>query len=574
MIEIAAVLSIIGTLANVGVDIVRYSNNVKGRKMRFRDRLINFFGMSNSMPVNNNYPYAVPTVYPQPWIPTQPIGIVGNNPIMDSRRFQNNNYELPLWDERNECNMMYGTNYYQRQYNGYVGYPYGTDNGCNCYYGNPMVYQSQYSTYNPGYGYNQSGMYYGNPNVYQPQFNGYGYNNQYGYSNNCYYGNYGYNNYGMYYGNPNVYQPQYPAYQYPQYNPYDNYNYNQGNSGYNSIAYPYGDNANNNSQDYWFDPTYGMMPGQVSMNPMNVNMNMNMVPTQQPQCDPRMVSMPQYGQFPVQPVSQQNNGFNNNSQYIDYGYNTPRYQKGKINGVDRRKRNRPIEYIPPTKPFWERVREQELEKMANMMRQQQIPQQRPMAPMMNYNPTPMQTTPQSQSSQSLDSFFEDSAWGMPVNISDNFGSFESNPSSAFDPTNSIRPNGITAPVPQTTPVTPVSDFGSRPITQYDPNADTSNLPPIDPNGPTINGLSVEALFRNTRMVDENASVEDLSKSGPPIATDANGRRYYAGYYPDGIPESVYIDKDPNSANSVIDSSPSVGDGIVSMFSDPNGNPLT
>lgn len=525
MIEIAAVLSIIGTLANVGVDIVRYSNSVRGRKMRFRDRLINFFGMSNSMPISN-YPYAVPhPIYPQPWIPQQPIGIVGNNPMMDSRRFQNN-YELPLWDERNETNMMYGTNYYQRQNSGYVGYPYGMDNGCNCYYGNPNVYQSQYSTYTPGYN-NQSGMYYGNPNVYQPQFNGYGYNNQYGYSNNCYYGNYGnygYNNYGMYYGNPNVYQPQYPAYQYPQYNPYDNYNYNQGNCGYNSIAYPYGDNANNNSQDYWFDPTYGMMPGQ--------QMYMS-----QPQYDPRMVSMPQYGQFPTQPVPQQNQY--NNSQYIDYGYNTPRYQNGRINGVDRRRRA--TEYTPPKKSFWERVRDNNIEKMAGSMRQQYPNQQRPVAPM-------MQTTPPCQSSQSLDSFFEDSAWGMPTSFGDNCSTFENNPSSAFDMTNSIRPNGVTAPAPQ--PVTPVKVE----------TEDTQKL-------------MLEALFRNSRPVSD-APVEDLSKSGPPISTDSNGRRYYSGYYPDGIPESVYIDKDPNSVNSVIDSSPSADDEIVSMFSDPNGTPLT
>lgn len=542
MIEIAAVLSIIGTLANVGVDIVRYSNNVRGRKMRFRDRLINFFGMSNSMPVSN-CPYAVPTIYPQPWIPTQPIGIVGNNPIMDSRRFQNN-YELPLWDERNESNMMYGTQYAQRQYSGYVGYPYGNygyHNDYNPYYQSPFGYQ-QYNGYNQygynNYGYNQYGC------------NNYGYNNygQYGYNqyNSYYQSPFGYNQYNEYYTRPvGMYQQMMPQYQYPQYNSYDSYNYAQGNTGYNGIAYPYGDDSNNNnSQNYWVDPTYGMMPGQVSMNPMNVNMNnmnMNMIPTQQTQYDPYMVSpMPQYGQFPTQPVPQQN-------QYVDYGYNTPRYQNGRINGMNRRRHNRPIEYTPPTKSFWERVREQNLEKMARRNQQNPYQQMANVPPMMNSNPIPMQTTP--TQSQSLDSFFEDSAWGMPANFGD-CSSFENNPSSAFDTANSIRPNGVSTPAP---------------------------VQPVTESTPTLsNGIDVEMLeaaLRNSRQVPDGP-LPELNER--PISVDANGRRYYAGFYPDGIPESVYIDKDPSisSVDSVMNASPNMSDGVVSMFADPNGNPLT
>lgn len=576
MIEIAAALSIIGTLANVGLDIVRYSNNVKNRKMSFRERLINFFGMSNTMPVNNNYPYAVPfAMYPQPWIPPQPIGIVGPNPMMDSRRFQNNN-NFPLWDERNENNMMYDSTYAQRQYYGYTNYPYGMDNNYN-YCGGYS--NNNYGGYNNNYGYGYSNNYggYGNQYVYQRQYgndynpyaNSYGYSNNYGYGNgyNPYANNYGYDNtYGYGYGNQNVYQRQYGD----NYNPYQGYNgygyydtYNQGNTGYNSIAYPYGDDNNNNSQDYWHNPTYGMTPAQEQM---MYNQN------QYQYCDPYMASAPQY-QTSVPQYQRSNNPWNDlmiptqtpnqfnmpvvNGQ-IDYGYNTPRYQNGRINNGPRRynRNNNPFDANAAAARMRQAVA-REVAKFRNRSLVSQPTPQYPQAPT-RFNPNQM--------NGSLDSFFEDSAWStmpskvehntwdVPTNFGDNLSGFESNPSSAFDPSNSIKPQIDITPITET---------------------QINNSPSVDDNGPSYNGISFAAMFNNARTIPEGP-VEDLHTTGTPIATDpATGRRYLAGYYPEGIPESAYIDKDPNSVGSVIENSPAaMPNDVVSMFADPNGNPLS
>jgi hypothetical protein len=557
MVEIAAALSIIGTLANVGLDIVRYSNNVKNRKMSFGERLINFFGMSNTMPVNNNYPYAVPvTMYPQPWIPQQPIGIVGTNPMMDSRRFQNNVF--PLWDERNENNMMYGSNYAQRQYCGYTNYPYGMDNNYNycggynqyprhcydCYgYDSNGNYVKLYDNY--GYGTNNMSYGYG-----RHCYDNYGYdcngnyvnlyNNNYGYGRHCYdnygYGRHCYDNYG-YDSNGNYV------------NLYDNYGY--GNTGYNSIAYPYGDNSNNNSQDYWFNPTYGMTPAQEQM-----------MYNQNQYYDPYMVSAPQYQttgnpwnnlMIPTQTPNQFNMPVVNGQ--IDYGYNTPRYQNGRINNGPKRYNGNNNPFDPNAAAV--RMRQavaQEVAKFRNHALVQPNPQ-RPQTPRFNPN----------QMNGSLDSFFEDSAWStmpakvehdkwdVPTNFGDNLGGFESNPGSAFDSNNSIKPQIDVTPITET---------------------QINNSPNVDDNGPSYNGISFAAMFNNARTIPEGP-VEDLHTTGTPIATDpATGRRYLSGYYPDGIPESAYIDKDPNSVGSVIENSPAMPNDVVSMFADPNGNPLS
>ena len=415
--------------------------------------------------------------------------------------------------------------------------PWNNQNKINPWTGMPMNTNTSYiNRYNNGY---------------VNRFNQYDYNQQMYQRQNNQYQQYPQQTYRTYQQPQQVYvQPQQYAAPVQQMN-YSANSYNWADS-YSQCDYPYGDTSQNNQQNSWFDPSYGIMPQPAPM-PMQQQypQQVYQMPQPQPQGSPLMQMIAAGKHISPEDFVR----------YAGNNYNIPEFQM----------------------PY----RQQPVYQQPQYVRQMPQPQQAPApkVPSSWDELIPTLSDPYWQT-HPINAFEDKSVLDMPSNFNQGHAVNNDPFKQAWSKECSIRPNfeepkPVQQPIPQPAP---------QPIPQPQPDYEVVRTPG---NKPAFESdISLEALFNNvgtpsaSGRITEYATAEEqaqfqekmnaMKKSSsldsmfPDTASANDEYEYIPGYYPDGIPASAYRKKNAPKEEPKTYAAPT---DVVPAFYDPNGNPL-